>query len=129
MVSKFKKTVFSAGMFAPKAPKAPPAGSLDFGSITPRDMTLILQIANRGSRLSHHYRLTQDKRDAVIEANPEIVAIDIAVVHLTRRLHLQSFLECDDLTFMAEYATIQKNIIRASQFFPRHVALRFALGS
>ena len=128
MVTKFKRNILSAGMFAPKVPKVAPAGVPDFRRINQRDMAFILQIANRASALSRQFRLTQDKRDDVLEANPEIVAIDIATIHLQRGLKLQAFLECDDLTFIREYAVIEKNIVRASHFFPAHVALQFATG-
>lgn len=97
-----------------------------FSRIPPPDLAVILQLANRASAIAQQHRLTVDKRDGVLEINTELTAIDFAVCHLHRRLKLRDLLECDDLAFMAEYSTIQKFIVRASNFFPGHVALRFA---
>lgn len=124
MVTKFKRNILRAGMFRPVVKQAPP-GVPDFSRINPIDMRYILEIANRGRALSMAYRLT-DKKDDVIEANAELIAIDVACVHMARGLNLKAFYESDDLTFMAEYAAIEKNIVRATCFFPGGVALRFA---
>ena len=107
---------------AAKASAADPG----FSRIPPPDLALILALANRAASIARHYRVTTDNRDKMLEVNTELTAIDFAVCHLQRHLRLRDLLESDDLAFMAEYATIQKNIVRASNFFPSHVSLRFA---
>ena len=111
-------------MFAPK-PKRPP-NTPDFSRIPPPDIALILAIANRASRIANAHRIARDPRDTVVEINTELVAIDIAITHLTRGLKLQEFFNSDDLTFMREYAMIEKFINRGLLSFPVHVALQFA---
>lgn len=107
---------------AAKASAADPG----FSTINPHDLARIMRIANRAKSLADQHRLTTDKKDNVLEINVELVAIDIAITHLRRKLRLADFEQSDVLSFMAEYVTIQKYIIRPSNFFPLDVALRFA---
>lgn len=120
----FKKTMLRAGMFAP-LPKRPP-NAPDFSRIPPPEIAVILAIANRANRIASAHRIARDPRDTVVEVNAELVAVDIAITHLARGLKLHEFFNSDDLTFMREYAMIEKFINRGLCSFPVHVALQFA---
>jgi hypothetical protein len=102
-------------------------GRADFTRIPRADWPLMQRIADRAVNLARLYRKDAAAlTDEVIESNVTLLQIDVATVHFFRRLKLKEFLECDDLTFMAEFALIQKNINRPLVFFPADVTLRFA---
>lgn len=63
---------------------------------------------------------------AFVELNPVIAVMDIAVTHIHRDLDLIAFAQADNLTMIAEYAIIQRNINRPLTFFPKDVKLKFA---
>jgi hypothetical protein len=102
-----------------------PQGVNPFERISPDQTRVILAIAERAVQLARQFRITKPK-DKTIEASPDILQIDIAVVHLHRELRLHKFLQADVLTFFGEIAAIQQHINRPLRFFPQDVMLRFA---
>lgn len=105
-----------------------PAGCPDYRRINRDDFLRIFAIAKRAEMLTRFYRskLASGTHDDVLEANFELISIDIADVFLMRGLDLQAFLYADDLAFMREYAIIEKNLNRGLHLFPTHVEMRFA---
>jgi len=104
---------------------APP---INPAQLTPLELFYIQEIGKRAYRLGEQIR-ARYPGDSLIEVHPDIVAIDVGVVHLRRGLFLKAFLEADNLNFLQEYRTIQLHINRACQFFPADVALTYALDS
>ncbi len=96
--------------------------------LTGLEMELLQRIGQRARFLGEQMR-ARYPGDALLEVHPDIVAIDVGVVHLRRGLNLKAFLDASNLDFLREYATIQMHINRACQFFPAHVALTYALDS
>lgn len=105
--------------------KADPVTKL-LARLHPEDVARCMQIAFRLRDLALQYRAT-NQRDYLIEANPAIVGIDIAIVSALRNLDLQRMLNADELALFAEHARIQQNIVRAPlPFFPAECMLEFA---
>lgn len=104
---------------------APP---INPAQLTPLELFFIQEIGKRARHLGEQMR-ARFKNDALLEVHPDIVAIDVGVVHLRRGLNLKAFLEADNLSFLQEYATIQLHINRACQFFPADVPLLYSLDS
>lgn len=104
---------------------APP---VNFEQLTGADMRLCQLIGNRARWLGEQMR-ARNPLDNLLEVHPDIVAMDVGIVHLRRPLDLKAFLEADNLTFLREYATIQMHINRACKFFPAAVPLTYALDS
>jgi len=106
--------------------KADPVTKLLASRLHPDDVTRCMQIAFRLRDLALQYRATNQK-DYLIEANPAIVGIDIAIVAALRNLDLQRMLNADELALFAEHARIQQNIVRNPlPFFPAECMLEFA---
>lgn len=104
---------------------APP---INPAQLTPLELFFLQQIGQRAKLLGQQMRASL-RNDTLLEVHPDIVAIDVGVVHLRRGLDLKAFLEADNLSFLREYATIQMHINRACQFFPADVPLTYALDS
>lgn len=106
--------------------KASPTVKLIAQRLTPEDVARCQQIAFRLRELALQYR-SINPRDPLIEANPAIVGIDIAIVAALRNLDLQRMLNADELALFAEHARIQQNIVRNPlPFFPAECMLEFA---
>lgn len=101
---------------------APP---IDFRTLSGEQMALCLQLAQRAKGLALQLR-QRFAVDHVIEANPEITAIDFAVLAVRRSYDLAKLARADNLVFLSEFAALQLHVNRACQFFPAHVPLRYA---
>lgn len=101
---------------------APP---IDFRTLAPEQMALCLQLAQRAKSLALQLR-QRFAHDSLIEANPEILAIDFAVLCVRRSYDLARLARADNLVFLSEFAALQMHVNRTCHFFPAHVPLRFA---
>jgi hypothetical protein len=102
----------------------PLAMSSKLQSMTPEDMRLCCAIGDRAVKIVKDW--ARENRKLEVEPDWMIISLDIAIVHLSRSLNLRAFLECDDLTFIDEFSTIERNINRTLASFPNFVRLRFA---
>ena len=86
------------------------------------------QIAFRARDLARQLRASMGRQnDEVLEMNPAIVSMDFGVVWAFRDGYdFDGMLRADNLTFLAEFTTIQQHIKRNPLFFSRDVRLRFA---
>jgi len=101
---------------------------LDFTTLNPVEMTQIHALARRAEEQARRFHILRhgSKADSVYESNFEFVSIDFAVVYMRRKIDLRAMLISNDFEFTADYATIQKYIIRPANAFPLHARLRFA---
>jgi hypothetical protein len=102
--------------------------AIDFTSLNPVEMTQIHALARRAEAHARRFHILRhgSKADTVYESNFEFVCMDFAVVHLRRKLDLRAMLISNDFEFTADYATMQKYILRPVNAFPLHARLRFA---
>jgi hypothetical protein len=94
-------------------------------ALTPEQIQQCSALALRAVAMVKRYRILQPK-DNALEENPEVARLDYAVVLLTRRYDLLAAFRADDIDFFRDAAMIQKNIVRATLFFPQQVPLKFA---
>lgn len=104
---------------------APP---VKFEQLTGDEIRLCQLIGNRARFLGEQMR-ERNPLDGLLEVHPDVVAMDVGIVHLRRGLNLKAFFDAENLTFLREYATIQMHINRACKFFPADVPLTYALNS
>jgi hypothetical protein len=104
---------------------APP---ISFHQLTGLEYQHCMLIGKRARFLGEQIR-ARYPGDKLLEVHPDLVAMDIAVVHLRRGLDLKAFLESDNLSFLQEYRSIQLHINRDCRFFPADVPLLYATDS
>lgn len=93
--------------------------------INDRDQTLIKGIADRACAWVKDYR-KQFPREGTLEPSWQIIAMDIATVHLNRGLRLYDFLNAPADCFLSEIVMIGKFVDRACGTFPLAVPLQYA---
>ena len=103
---------------------------IPWDKIRPFEYHMIRGIAERADAIYRDWiakrRLTLKPGETILEPDRMVLAMDIAVAHLSRDLDLSAFLTADDLTFIAEVLSIQTNINRVDGRLPDYVHLRFA---
>lgn len=93
----------------------------------PADILACQQIAYRLRDIAKAHRIANGRPDPILEMNPAIIGIDVAIVHCLRDLDLRRMLNADELALIAEHGRIQKNIVRTPlPFFPAECMLEFA---
>lgn len=93
----------------------------------PLDVQLCQQIAYRLRDIARQHRYSSGRPDPILEMNPAVIAIDLAVVHCLRHLDLPRMLSANQLALIAEHGRIQQNIVRTPfPFFPAECMLAFA---
>lgn len=101
-------------------------GKLDLKRITPDEMRLIIQITLKVLAWCLHEDKTGRFASIMKSDGGMIVSMDLAVVHLVRRLNLQAMRHADITDLISEYADISENIRRDLAYFPPTIKLRFA---
>lgn len=98
---------------------------LNVDRISPPDLHLVRMIVRRAVRVVRDYR-AGNPRDGILEPDPQIIAMDICTVHLTRGLNLNQFFLLPVDLFLMELATIAARVDRTCAFFPADAYLRCA---
>jgi hypothetical protein len=97
--------------------------------ITPYEYHMIRGIAERADMIYREWlnrkRLTLRPNETLVEPDRIVIAMDVAVAHISRGLDLSALLTTDDLSFIAEIVTIQMNVQRVDGRLPDFVHLRF----
>lgn len=106
------------------ADRSPVDGKIQFHKLTPEELELIVAIGVRAGAAIRD--LMKARKGVDIEPDPQLIAMDVAVVHLSRPLQLMTFLRANDLDFISEIVTIQTNIQRGCGSLPVFVPLRYA---
>ena len=99
-------------------------GAIRFDLISPDDMRLIWQCADRAYQYVADYK-RRNQREAMLDPDKHLIAMDFATVHLARPLSLYQLLMSNDLDFVADFVAITKHLDRSCGRIPDTVYLRF----
>lgn len=95
-----------------------------FAKLTEQEKQWIWLIADRWQRWAADWRKA-NARDDLVDPDIHLLAMDVAVTHLSKPLNLFQWFLSSDLEFIGDAITIAKNIDRPNACFPVSVRLRF----
>lgn len=103
--------------------------ALDYAKLmTPQEVALCYGIAERACAI---YKAAQESGhgNPSIVLDPYVMAMDIATVHIRRRLNLLALYRSETMALAAEVATIVRHVNRPLASFPDSVRLAFAISA
>jgi hypothetical protein len=89
------------------------------------EQEMFQRIGTRGAMVTKKLREQFPMSDSLPD-HPIVIALDVAVAHWCRNLRLRDMLQAEELAFMADLTSIEKNIVRERNFLHADVRLRFA---